>query len=265
MDEETIKDVSEIRDLIAEGRKLQEKSPKFSDIVDIGDESLIENEQECHKWYTKTRSKLTKIFGEDSEQLRSFTSHFTRVFTSTNVLGTRQTERRYFYDNIGKGIAELEVLVEDFNMQEKIRNQSTINNFFDMLNLHPKVKEVSESLFKDGHYAQAIFEAFKAVNNYVKDKSGRNDLDGKSLMDQVFSFAERDGKITKKPTLQLNDLQTDTDKDEQRGFQFLFGGAMMGIRNPKAHDRVIQKDPFKTFEYLSFASLLFKRLDECKK
>lgn len=84
-------------------------------------------------------------------------------------------------------------------------------------------------------------------------------------MDQVFKFEFRDGNITKKPSIQINDLQSQSERDEQQGFQFLFMGATLGIRNPKAHDRVAQKDHFRTLEYLAFASLLCKRVDEAKK
>ena len=39
----------------------------------------------------------------------------------------------------------------------------------------------------------------------------------------------------------------------------------MGIRNPKAHAEVQQKDPYRTLEYISLASLLAKRLEEGEK
>jgi uncharacterized protein (TIGR02391 family) len=126
------------------------------------------------------------------------------------------------------------------------------NALFDKMRFHPKVVEASRPLFKDGYYAQAIFEAFKAVNNFVKEKAVLS-LDGKALMSKVFSEDA--------PIIKLNELLTQSDKDEQEGFKFLFMGAMVGIRNPKAHDSVIQKDPFITLEYLGFASFLIKRID----
>jgi hypothetical protein len=52
--------------------------------------------------------------------------------------------------------------------------------------------------------------------------------------------------------------------DEQEGFMHLYMGAVIGIRNPKAHGMVEQRDPYKTLKYLSFASLLAKRVDEAK-
>lgn len=119
--------------------------------------------------------------------------------------------------------------------------------------LHAQIKKVSKDLFNDGHYSQAIFEAYKAVVNEVKYISGKH-LDGKPLMEQVFSINN--------PIIKFNNLQSRSDKDEQVGLMFLFSGAALGIRNPKAHDNIVQTDPFRTLEYLSFASLLLKRLDE---
>ena len=130
------------------------------------------------------------------------------------------------------------------------------NTLFDLLKFHPHIKTASERLFKDSHYAQAILETFKTVNNFVKEKSGRQEWNGKNLMAKVF----RKGN----PIIRLNKLETISDKDEQEGFMFLFMSAMVGIRNPKAHDNIIQTDPYKTLEYLSFASLLAKKVDEGK-
>jgi uncharacterized protein (TIGR02391 family) len=136
---------------------------------------------------------------------------------------------------------------------------------FDELRLHPIIKKASRELFKDGHYAQAIFEAYKALINYVKEKSGEKTLDGVDLIGKVFSIKyDKTLKVIKKPVLQLNELRTQEDMDEQKGFMHLYMGAVIGIRNPKAHGIDEQRDPYKTLEYLSFASLLAKRVDEAK-
>ena len=127
-------------------------------------------------------------------------------------------------------------------------------DLFKRLALHPKIREVSEALFRDGYYAQAIFEAFKAVNNAVKAKSGLLDKDGQSLMAAAFSGNP--------PPLALNAMRTQSERDEQDGFKFLFMGAMAGIRNPKAHETIKQDDPYRTLHYLALASLLMARVDE---
>ena len=62
--------------------------------------------------------------------------------------------------------------IEQKNGTERSRrvfNQEA-SNLFNKMQLHNKIIEVSKSLFDSGHYAQAIFEAFKAVNNLIKIK-----------------------------------------------------------------------------------------------
>ena len=122
------------------------------------------------------------------------------------------------------------------------------------INLHPKVKENSLNLFKNGHYAQAIFESVKALNNYVKKKAQIIDKDLSDAMAKAFNETT--------PIIKLNDYLTRSDKDEQEGFKLLFMGAMKGIRNPKAHENIIQEDKNRTLEYLAFISLLFRRAEE---
>jgi len=124
---------------------------------------------------------------------------------------------------------------------------------FDSMQFHPKVVESSRKLFKDGHYRDAIYRAFVEVNNFVKRKAN-SQLDGKRLMSTVFSLDN--------PVIKLNSLQTQSDRDEQEGFMFLFMGAMEGIRNPKAHENILQYDLYRTLEYLGLASLLMKRAEE---
>lgn len=128
------------------------------------------------------------------------------------------------------------------------------SELFDALSLHQQIVKVSRKLFLDSHYAQCIFEAFKAVNNAVKKKSGVKDKDGQALMGFVFS--------EEKPIIKVNSLKTQTDKDEQIGFKLLYMGAMTGIRNPNAHDYVTHADPLITLKHLAFASLLIERTVE---
>src|SRR3989344_5327244 len=139
---------------------------------------------------------------------------------------------------------------------DKKEKRTIQENYFKLLNIHSEIESVSKNLFLDKHYSQVIFEAFKKVNNLVKKKSGRTDLDGKGLMLNVFSVNS--------PILKMNPLLSQTDKDEQEGFMHLFAGAIMGIRNPKGHENIIQKDGKRALKYLAFASLLCERLEECK-
>lgn len=125
---------------------------------------------------------------------------------------------------------------------------------FDQRNFHPNLVTTCRSLFVDGYFSKAIEDGCKLIDKTVQDKSGiRNS--GDPLMDVAFS--------PKNPVLCLNERKNQSDEDEQKGFMFLFKGTMAGIRNPKAHEFIVLKDRIRALEYLSFLSLLLRRLDGC--
>ena len=119
--------------------------------------------------------------------------------------------------------------------------------------LHPEILAVSEQLFRDGHRAAAVFEASKAVNNRVKKLSGLSG-DGAGLMGNAFK--------NEQPALVLADLTTQTGKDVQAGYRFLFMGSQQAIRNPPAHEQFGEMDDDEALELLGLASHLMRRLDE---
>lgn len=125
---------------------------------------------------------------------------------------------------------------------------------FDERNIHPDIAGVSMKLFDDGHYAQATFEALKYIDNQVKAISGIEDT-GFSLMMNAFNETN--------PKIKLTDLVTLSDKDEQKGFRYVFAGIMSGVRNPRGHDNRI--DPIDLcLDHLSVASVLLRTLEARK-
>lgn len=119
--------------------------------------------------------------------------------------------------------------------------------------LHPEIIEASGGLFADGHYASAILEAFKWVELRVRSQSGLRGS-GQDLMARAFTGEP--------PPIDVRVEDGQSGDDEQEGFRFLFMGAVRGIRNPKAHEAISQIDPQRTLEYLGFASILMRRLDD---
>jgi len=111
--------------------------------------------------------------------------------------------------------------------------------------------KVAEKLFRDGH-AAAVFEAARALNNRVKAMSGLA-TDGAGMMGDAFN--------DKKPSLVVADLSTQTGKDEQSGYRFLFMGSQQASRNPAAHEPFGQMDDDEAFELLGLASHLMRKLD----
>jgi uncharacterized protein (TIGR02391 family) len=123
------------------------------------------------------------------------------------------------------------------------------------LDLHQEIARAASKLYQDGHYATAVEAAVKALNALVRLRSGL-EIDGTTLMERAFSPSN--------PILKFNDLSTQSDRDEQKGFMMMFSGAVSGLRNPRAH-RFIHDDPERALELIAFVSLLAKLLDGAKR
>ena len=123
---------------------------------------------------------------------------------------------------------------------------------FEYMDLHSRIALAAADLYRDAHYRQAVLDASIALVYYVKEKSGRHDLDGAPLMRTVFSV--------KNAILAFNDLNDQTGKDEQEGMMHLFEGAALALRNPRAH-ALFDDSPELALDYIGLLSLLAKRLD----
>ncbi len=122
-----------------------------------------------------------------------------------------------------------------------------------MRNVHPALPGDVRALFDNGHYAQATFEAFKFIDEEVQRISGEPDF-GVSLMHSVFGG--------KPPRLPVNAGSTTSEQSEQQGYQFLFAGSMLGIRNPRGHLTGVRDDLDICLDHLVLASMLLRKLEE---
>lgn len=118
--------------------------------------------------------------------------------------------------------------------------------------LHPLVGDVAGSLYADGHHAQAVFEAMKAVEIRVREISGVDET-GQKLMGRVFGGSS--------PMFRLTRRSDKFGQDEHEGRTLMLLGAMQGVRNLGAHALAGISEAL-ALEHLAVASLLMHWLDE---
>ncbi len=123
---------------------------------------------------------------------------------------------------------------------------------FELRNVHSGFPPKVRKLFDNGHGAEATFLAFKYVEKVVQKHANVAEI-GEKLMMIAFN---PDG-----PVLKLNGLTNLSEKDEQRGYRFVFAGAVVAIRNPGGHEVELSDDPDVCLDHLTFASLLLRRLE----
>lgn len=128
--------------------------------------------------------------------------------------------------------------------------------------IHPQISKVSQSLFEDGHYANAAEDAFIEINDRVKkifilvNPNAAKIPDGQAAMTTVFS--------DNNPLVEFCDRSTDTGANTQKGFMQMLIGAMSALRNPKAHAN-IEISKADATRQLMFASMLMYKIDEAVK
>ena len=207
----------------------------------------------------KVNDTLAHVFGHDSVEYRRYDVRLDTA--SMNVM--YETPLREVIAGYRKGIehavSNLTTIIDLFTERLELSGESPASrahNAFSALDIHPEVERAISTLFQNGHYANAVEDACKVLDGLVKLRSGKYDLSGTDLMQTVFS--------PKNPILAFNMLQSDSDKSEQQGMMFLYAGAMLALRNPRAHG-IVEDDPEKALEIIAFLSFLAKSLDSAKR
>lgn len=127
----------------------------------------------------------------------------------------------------------------------------------DMLNhfiTDEALRKTVEKLYRDGHHARAVEEAYKFIDNLVKKTAKPSDrnLTGSKLMTTVFN-----GNT---PMLKINAGESTSEHDEQIGYMQIFSGCMTGVRNPRAHECDWEDSEQRALQLLIWANHLVERI-----
>ena len=156
----------------------------------------------------------------------------------TAVKATKNSEERSWSTADGQ---ELEGLVPQYEANIWLSR-------FDQLVTDKDLHRISRNLFANGHYSFAVLRAYNYLDKLVKAKSGLTSTTGADLMRKAFR--------PESPIITLNNLISESEKNEQRGYMDIFAGAMTAIRNPRAHEPELEDDPEVALRLLVMASQL---------
>lgn len=87
--------------------------------------------------------------------------------------------------------------------------------------------EIIKKNYDSENYAGAILDSIFKLTDTIRNKTGLEG-DGSGLIGQAFGGDN--------PRIKLNKLQTDSEKDIQKGIQEILRGIYTAIRNPRSHD-----------------------------
>jgi uncharacterized protein (TIGR02391 family) len=213
--------------------------------------SLSLRDPEVEVWKNSTVNILEQAFGRPQGEMHRNTREF-KIAQSRVPQHVDMSDRELQADHVGR-VQQRQALLRGFIEQLQDLAPPAVLNDPAQYQFHSEILRVSGELFRDGHYKSASLEAFVRVIEQVKSISGLPDY-GDSLMNKAF------GSERQAPVIAFNDLSTDAERDEQKGFLFLFKG-IVGLRNSKAHSNRLFNDPSRAHEYLALASVLMRLLE----
>lgn len=236
---------------------------RIADVQQLDPNKVSHNDAEVSNIEQQIRETIREIFGSSSPQFKDhqYLAIWHEVGSKDyspwqEVESSHYSDKMAFTAGIPQTVKKLQGLIKW--LEEKRKDLEIIIGkkkyiAFDDMDLHPRIAAVASDLFRNGHYPNAVFDAAKALVNYVKERSGRHDIDGAPLMRAVFSKND--------PILAFNDLMDQSDLDEQEGMMHLYEGAVLAIRNPRGHT-FLDDSPERALEYIGLLSLLANRLRE---
>lgn len=95
-----------------------------------------------------------------------------------------------------------------------------LKGFFEVYNIHAALSDAVQLIYKS-EFESAAREAFVAVENYLKKKSGL-DSHGFDLATRALSFEidKQTGEIKRAPLIAINDLKNESQRNEQDGIRY---------------------------------------------
>lgn len=187
----------------------------------------------------------TVVVNEQVLKYDSFGEFISRVYEINYVIPARYPGGSIWVDQLQQSASPPE------HSEQEDGNAANPLNFANLL--HPIIRRSSLQLFLDGHLREAVLNSVVAVFDLIRDRTGLED-DGDRLIGKAFSLED--------PFLVLSELATESGANDQKGFMQIFKGAYQGIRNPKAHSLEHDLTEHNAAQYLVFASLLARRVDE---
>ena len=199
-------------------------------------------------WKSGTLTLLRRLFPNEKELIKQIED------INLRRASTKGTDASAYNLVACKNEAKeiLQTLIDTIEIQTNQPLERSDTDFWGLL--HPRVISLAKSRFENGLLADAISACLREFNTIVKDHVRGvigQELDGANLMTRAFS--------AQSPIIELADLTTESGRNIQIGYMKIFEGAMIGIRNPKAHAN-LYPDNNTAIHILFLTSFMFNKL-----
>lgn len=250
-----------------------------ADFIDLLDEDVISTNRQSINWdnpemadFRKYLSELISRVGQDWRKKRAEKK-------DKDLKNETGIDVNKWFGTLPEGVRDsVEVIVKKMGGSEDVAETfaPVVKELYALIpeypllhwrHLHEGLKDGVAEYYKNKQYGHAADQGAKLYGQKIRELSGQ-DIDGVRLAD-MFSVKADSGKITKYPTIQISDLDTESKINMQEGQQFLTRGLISGFRNPINHAPMAKIVPeviseLDCLNILSLVSYLTTRLDDAK-
>lgn len=250
-----------------------------ADFIDLLDEDVISTNRQSINWdnpemadFRKYLSELISRVGQDWRKKRAEKK-------DKDLKNETGIDVNKWFGTLPEGVRDsVEVIVKKMGGSEDVAETfaPVVKELYALIpeypllhwrHLHEGLKDGVAEYYKNKQYGHAADQGAKLYGQKIRELSGQ-DIDGVRLAD-MFSVKVDSGKITKYPTIQISDLDTESKINMQEGQQFLTRGLISGFRNPINHAPMAKIVPeviseLDCLNILSLVSYLTTRLDDAK-
>lgn len=250
-----------------------------ANFIDLLDEDVISTNRQSINWdnpemadFRKYLSELISRVGQDWRKKRAEKK-------DKDLKNETGIDVNKWFGTLPEGVRDsVEVIVKKMGGSEDVAETfaPVVKELYALIpeypllhwrHLHEGLKDGVAEYYKNKQYGHAADQGAKLYGQKIRELSGQ-DIDGVRLAD-MFSVKVDSGKITKYPTIQISDLDTESKINMQEGQQFLTRGLISGFRNPINHAPMAKIVPeviseLDCLNILSLVSYLTTRLDDAK-
>lgn len=120
--------------------------------------------------------------------------------------------------------------------------------------LDPRVWEAVRETYQARNFTSAILDAMHFLSDLLRERTGL-ESDGVALVGEAFGGSS--------PKLKVNALQSESDRNVQRGVEQLLRGIYQAIRNPRSHGKIYDTED-DSQAIILFVNYLVKLVGESK-
>ncbi len=242
------------------------------DFIDLLAEDVISTNRQSIDWEHHEMEKLRKFLSGIVSQVNTDWRVKRKAKKDQDLKDTTGIDTEAWLNTLPAGVKEnTKQIIESLGGEDALEKFTPVIKALHEIipeypelhwrHLHENLRDRIKAYYQHGQFGDAASQGVQIYCDIIRELTGKT-TDGSDLVDSVFGSKPFDNP----PTIQLNDLNTKSEKGIQEGQGHLSRGVVAGFRNPIMHGPIDTNVPavfseLDCLNVLSLVSYLVTRLD----